>query len=88
MTGAIVPLGFNAATFALEGKVAERPDLTKNLHQVIDSVCETVHRGSMAVCPTINLSKQRLVFLLNLAPVRTPPELCGRLGDEIDQAAW
>jgi Domain of unknown function (DUF932) len=34
---------FNAATFALVGKVAERPDLTKHLHQVIDGVCETVH---------------------------------------------
>ena len=34
---------FNAATFALAGKVAERPDLTKWLHQVIDGVCETVH---------------------------------------------
>ena len=34
---------FNAATFALAGKVAERPDLTKQLHQVIDGVCETVH---------------------------------------------
>jgi hypothetical protein len=29
---------FNAATFALEGKVAERPGLTKKLHQVIDGV--------------------------------------------------
>jgi hypothetical protein len=27
-----------AATFALEGKVAERPDLTKKLRQVIDGV--------------------------------------------------
>lgn len=31
---------FNAATFALAGKVAEKPDLTKRLHQVIDA---TVH---------------------------------------------
>jgi hypothetical protein len=31
---------FNAATFALAGKVAERPDLTKQLHQVIDGTCE------------------------------------------------
>jgi hypothetical protein len=30
---------FNAATFALAGKVAERPDLTKQLHQVIDGTC-------------------------------------------------
>lgn len=34
---------FNAATFALAGKVAEKPDLTKRLHQVIDGICETVH---------------------------------------------
>lgn len=34
---------FNAATFALAGKVAERPDLTKQLHQVIDGVCERLH---------------------------------------------
>lgn len=34
---------FNATTFALAGKVAERPILTKALHQVIDGVCETVH---------------------------------------------
>ena len=33
---------FNAATLTLAGRVAERPDLTKQLHQVIDSVC-TVH---------------------------------------------
>ncbi|WP_197696966.1 DUF932 domain-containing protein [Bradyrhizobium sp. ORS 285] len=30
---------FNAATFALAGKVAERPDLTKQLHTVIDGTC-------------------------------------------------
>jgi Domain of unknown function (DUF932) len=34
---------FNAATFALAGKVAEKPDLTKQLHQVLDLTCETVH---------------------------------------------
>jgi len=34
---------FNAATFALAGKVAERPQLTKNLHTIIDGVCERVH---------------------------------------------
>lgn len=34
---------FNAATFALAGKVAERPDLTKQLHGVIDGVCERLH---------------------------------------------
>jgi hypothetical protein len=31
---------FNAATFALEGRVAEKPDLTRRLHQVIDASCE------------------------------------------------
>jgi hypothetical protein len=31
---------FNAATFALSGKVAENPDLTTQLHRVIDGVCE------------------------------------------------
>jgi hypothetical protein len=34
---------FNAATFALAGKVAERPDLTKQLHQVIAGTCERLH---------------------------------------------
>jgi hypothetical protein len=34
---------FNAATFALAGKVTERPQLTQELHQVIDGVCERVH---------------------------------------------
>lgn len=33
---------FNAATFALAGKVAEQPQLTEELHKVIDGVC-TVH---------------------------------------------
>jgi hypothetical protein len=33
---------WNAATFALSGKVTERPALTQELHQVIDGVC-TVH---------------------------------------------
>jgi len=31
---------FNAATFALTGKVAEDPRLTKTLHEVIDAVCK------------------------------------------------
>lgn len=31
---------FNAATFALTGKVAENPTITRQLHQVIDGVCE------------------------------------------------
>jgi hypothetical protein len=30
---------FNAATFALAGKVAEKPAITRDLHQVIDGVC-------------------------------------------------
>jgi Domain of unknown function (DUF932) len=30
---------FNAATFALAGKVAERPKITADLHRVIDGVC-------------------------------------------------
>ena len=34
---------FNAATLAVAGKVAEKPDLTKRLYQVIDGVCERVH---------------------------------------------
>lgn len=31
---------FNAATLALAGKVAERPQYTTELHQIIDGVCE------------------------------------------------
>ncbi len=34
---------FNATTFALSGKVAERPDLTKKVHAVIDGVCERLN---------------------------------------------
>jgi hypothetical protein len=34
---------FNAATFALAGKVVERPDLTKQLHSIIDGTCERLH---------------------------------------------
>lgn len=30
---------FNAATFALTGKVSEQPRLTSDLHQIIDAVC-------------------------------------------------
>ena len=33
---------FNASTFALAGKVSEKPDLTRLLHQVIDGVCHEV----------------------------------------------
>ena len=31
---------FNAATFALTGRVAEKPDITKQLHMVIDGTCQ------------------------------------------------
>lgn len=34
---------FNATTFALAGKVAEKPALTQQLHRIIDAVVETVH---------------------------------------------
>jgi hypothetical protein len=30
---------FNAATFALAGRVAENPNVTRQLHNVIDGVC-------------------------------------------------
>jgi len=34
---------FNAATFALTGRVAENPGVTRQLHHVIDGVCETIN---------------------------------------------
>jgi hypothetical protein len=34
---------FNAATFALNGRVAENPTVTSQLHQVIDGVCERIN---------------------------------------------
>ena len=34
---------FNATTFALTGKVMEKPAVTTRLHQVIDAACERVH---------------------------------------------
>lgn len=34
---------FNATTFALTGKVMEKPAVTTRLHQVIDGICERVH---------------------------------------------
>jgi hypothetical protein len=34
---------FNAATFALTGKVAENPTITRQLHDVIDGVCEQLY---------------------------------------------
>jgi len=34
---------FNAATFALTGRVIENANVTPRLHQVIDGVCEAVH---------------------------------------------
>jgi len=33
---------FNAATFALNGRVAENPTVTRDLHNVIDGACEEV----------------------------------------------
>ena len=33
---------FNAVTFALTGRIAENPGITRTLHQVIDGICETV----------------------------------------------
>lgn len=33
---------FNAATFTLNGRVAENPTVTRDLHDVIDGVCEEV----------------------------------------------
>jgi Domain of unknown function (DUF932) len=34
---------FNAATFALNGRIAENPAVTARLHQVIDGVCSVVN---------------------------------------------
>jgi len=34
---------FNATTFALTGRVAENPNITRKLHRVIDGVCEHVN---------------------------------------------
>ncbi len=34
---------FNAATFALNGRVAENPTVTRHLHQVIDGVCKRIN---------------------------------------------
>lgn len=34
---------FNAATFALSGKVVEQSDLTPRLHKIIDATCQSVH---------------------------------------------
>ncbi len=33
---------FNSATYALAGKVAEKPQLTKLVHEVLDGVCHTI----------------------------------------------
>ena len=33
---------FNAATFALTGRVAENPSVTRQLHEVIDGVCDRI----------------------------------------------
>jgi hypothetical protein len=34
---------FNAATFTLNGRVAENPQITRRLHNVIEGVCERIH---------------------------------------------
>lgn len=34
---------FNATTYAITGRVAENPAVTKQLHRIIDGVCEAVH---------------------------------------------
>lgn len=34
---------FNAVTFALNGRVLEKPDATPKLHRIIDGVCEHIH---------------------------------------------
>lgn len=34
---------FNAATYTLTGRVAENPQVTRQLHQVIDGVCHVIH---------------------------------------------
>jgi hypothetical protein len=43
---------FNAATFALAGKVAERPALTQHLHNVLHAVCNEAgtHNTEPALC--------------------------------------
>jgi hypothetical protein len=35
---------FNAATFALTGRVVENPNATPRLHKVIDGVCAVVNQ--------------------------------------------
>jgi hypothetical protein len=34
---------FNAATFALSGKVLENPQATPTLHRIIDATCSVIH---------------------------------------------
>jgi len=34
---------FNAATFCLNGRIAENPQVTRKLHNVIDGICEVDH---------------------------------------------
>jgi len=34
---------FNATTFALHGRIAENPGITRRLHTVIDGVCERIN---------------------------------------------
>lgn len=40
---------FNAVTYALKGKVAEAPQLTQTLHNVIDGFCELADPNQLAI---------------------------------------
>lgn len=42
---------FNAATFALTGKVSENPSATSQLHRIIDGYCEVVDDRQLALLP-------------------------------------
>jgi hypothetical protein len=42
---------FNAATYALTGRVAEDPSITSRLHQVIDGFCEPLETHEECACP-------------------------------------
>jgi hypothetical protein len=45
---------FNASTYALTGRVAENPQVTAELHQVIDAFCEPVDARQFAPPASIN----------------------------------
>ncbi len=34
---------FNATTFALNGRIAENPGITRRLHTVIDGICDRIN---------------------------------------------